>query len=51
RRRRIGPFADRVADRSLREKQIGAMLRAGHAHQLARRIVNMLPGDDATDLD
>jgi regulatory protein len=51
RRKRIGPFATEPADRPLREKQIGAMLRAGHAPALARKIVGMNPGDDATDLD
>lgn len=51
RRKRIGPFATDVADRELREKQIGAMLRAGHAPTLARRIASMTPGDDLTDLD
>lgn len=51
RRRRIGPFADTEADRPMREKQIGAMLRAGHPPTLARRIVAMKPGDDPTDLD
>ena len=51
RRRRIGPFAEEVADRALREKQIGAMLRAGHSPTLARRIANMKPSDDPLDLD
>lgn len=51
RRRRIGPYADGAADRPVREKQIGAMLRAGHSPALARRIVHMAPGDDVTDLD
>lgn len=51
RRKRIGPFAAEAADRVLREKQIGAMLRAGHPPSLARRIVSMSPGDDTTDLD
>lgn len=51
RRRRIGPFADVVADRPLREKQIGAMLRAGHSPALARRIVNMTPSDELINLD
>jgi regulatory protein len=50
RRRRIGPFAEEPADRPLREKQIGAMLRAGHAPTLARRIASMKPGEDLTDL-
>jgi regulatory protein len=50
RRRRIGPFAEESADRPLREKQIGAMLRAGHSPTLARRIASMKPGEDLTDL-
>jgi regulatory protein len=50
RRRRIGPFAEEPADRPLREKQIGAMLRAGHSPTLARRITSMKPGEDLTDL-
>ena len=51
RRRRIGPFADDEPDRLLREKQIGAMLRAGHSPTLARRIVGMKPGEEVLDLD
>lgn len=51
RRRRIGPFADSLADRPLREKQIAAMLRAGHSPQLARRIATMAPGDDPGDIE
>jgi regulatory protein len=51
RRRRIGPYADAVPDRPQREKQIGAMLRAGHAPALARRIASMKPGDEPVDLD
>ena len=37
RKRRLGPFADGPAERTLREKQIAAMMRAGHAldHVLA----------------
>ncbi|MBN8814205.1 MAG: RecX family transcriptional regulator [Sphingomonas sp.] len=50
RRKRIGPFAAAIADRELREKHIGAMLRAGHAPALARRIAAMTPGDDPGDL-
>lgn len=51
RRRRIGPFADVAPDRPLREKQIGAMLRAGHSPSLSRRIASMAPGDDPDDLE
>ncbi|HVF94574.1 MAG TPA: RecX family transcriptional regulator [Sphingomonas sp.] len=39
RRRRLGPFGMPPADRAAREKQLGAMLRAGHAMTLSRRIV------------
>jgi regulatory protein len=38
RRRRIGPFAAAPADRAQREKQVAAMIRAGHSFALARRI-------------
>jgi regulatory protein len=45
RRKRIGPFAAVEADRVVREKQIGAMVRAGHDPQLARTIARMAPGE------
>lgn len=44
RRRRFGPWAEVPPDRPLREKQIAAMLRAGHTLDNARRMV------EATDL-
>jgi regulatory protein len=40
RRRRFGPFAAGPIDRALREKQIAAMLRAGHPLDSAREIVD-----------
>ena len=40
RRRRIGPYGPPAADMRARERQIGAMLRAGHAFDLAKRIVD-----------
>jgi regulatory protein len=46
RRRRIGPFGDGSGDRAVRERQLAAMLRAGHGLDLARQIVRMVPGDD-----
>lgn len=46
RRKRIGPYAREAADRPLQEKQMAAMIRAGHAPSLARAIVKMAPGDD-----
>lgn len=50
RRRRIGPFARELADRPTREKQIAAMIRAGHSFEIARQIVRMAPGDDVESL-
>lgn len=46
RRKRIGPFAAGQAERPLQQKQLGAMLRAGHALDLSRTIVRMAPGED-----
>jgi regulatory protein len=51
RRRRIGPFAAEAPDRPTREKQLAAMVRAGHDFALARRIVATGPGDDAEWFD
>lgn len=50
RRKRLGPFASEAVDRPLRERQLGAMLRAGHALPLARAILAMAPGDDPESL-
>jgi len=45
RRRRIGPFAaDAVRDPKVREKALGAMVRAGHGFGLARAIIALAPG-------
>lgn len=46
RRRRIGPFAAAAADPKTREKQIAALVRAGHDYALARRIAALAPGSD-----
>lgn len=47
RRRRFGPFAvEKVIDRKLFEKQMAAMLRAGHPPALARKILDLPPGYD-----
>ena len=50
RRKRIGPYAEIMQDRAMREKQIAAMIRGGHDFTLARRIASMMPGDDAAAL-
>lgn len=39
RKRRFGPFGDKPLDRALRERQIAAMLRAGHGFEAARALV------------
>ncbi len=49
RRKRIGPYATAPVDRDRREKQIAAMVRAGHAPSVARRIVGLELSDDDTD--
>lgn len=51
RRRRFGPFANvKVDDPALRQKQLAAMLRAGHDFALSRRILELAPGE-AIELD
>lgn len=40
RKRRFGPFASDPPDRERREKQVAAMLRAGHSLDFAREMVN-----------
>jgi regulatory protein len=40
RKRRLGPFGPAPADRAAREKQIAALLRAGHGLDSARELVN-----------
>lgn len=45
RRKRIGPFARDIADRDERQRQLAAMLRAGHPVGLGRRIVAASPGE------
>jgi len=50
RKRRIGPYADRLGDRAQQQKHLAAMIRAGHDFSLARQITAMLPGDDVARL-
>jgi regulatory protein len=46
RRKRIGPYAREAPDPKMRERQVAAMVRAGHAPALAWTIARMAPGDD-----
>ena len=53
RRRRIGPFANEpnaLQDRAFREKQLAAMIRAGHDFALSRRIVAMTTDEEVEAL-
>jgi regulatory protein len=45
RRKRIGPFAAARPDARERERQLGALLRAGHDSATARRVVDSAPGE------
>lgn len=47
RKRRFGPFGSRGSDRAVREKQIAAMLRAGHPLDSARQLVDAASVDAA----
>ncbi len=49
RRRRFGPFGDTVGDPAIRQKQIAAMIRAGHSFDTARRIVHAPSQDKLGD--
>ncbi len=44
-KRRLGPFALEAADPKQREKQMGAMLRAGHGMDHVRQILACKPGE------
>jgi regulatory protein len=50
RRRRIGPYAREAPDPATRERQVAAMVRAGHAPRLAWKIARMAPGEDTETL-
>ncbi|PKP92825.1 MAG: RecX family transcriptional regulator [Alphaproteobacteria bacterium HGW-Alphaproteobacteria-16] len=50
RRRRIGPFAEAPVERDRMAKQVAAMVRAGHAPDLAWRIARMEPGESVESL-
>jgi len=46
-RRRFGPFGGEMPDRERREKQLSAMLRAGHSLDNARNVVNAASEEQA----
>lgn len=45
RRRRIGPYAERLRDEDQRRRDFAALMRAGHSAELSRRIVRAEPGE------
>ena len=47
RRRRFGPFAASPPDPAMREKQLAAMIRAGHDFRLAKAVLSLPPGSNA----
>jgi regulatory protein len=47
RKRRFGPFAAQPADRPVREKQLAAMIRAGHGFDVARAVLEAASEDEA----
>ena len=51
RRKRLGPWGPGEVERPLREKQLAAMLRAGHPLDLARRVLALPPGEEPVAAD
>ncbi len=51
RRRRLGPFGPPAADPAARQKQLAAMLRAGHGLAVARRVLAARSADELADDD
>lgn len=51
RRKRIGPYGLSEPDRAVREKQLAAMLRAGHGFALSSKIVAAAPSDGVLEAD
>ncbi|AKM06202.1 regulatory protein RecX [Pelagerythrobacter marensis] len=49
RKRRFGPFAPELPDRERREKQIAALVRAGHGFDIARAVVTAAGEDEAEE--
>lgn len=51
RRKRIGPFGMPTEDRAVRDKQLAAMLRAGHGFERSRRIVVAQSEEELDELE
>lgn len=50
RKKRIGPYAKDAASRELKQKQLGAFMRAGHDMKIAQKFIQADP-DDIMDWD
>jgi regulatory protein len=50
RKRRLGPFGAQLPDRAAHEKQLAVMVRAGHSHAIAARIIGAASIDQAEAL-
>jgi regulatory protein len=46
RRKRIGAFGDGTPDPKVRQRQLAAMLRAGHSFDLAKRLINAVADEN-----
>ena len=44
-RKRIGPYAPEKPEREARQRAFGAMMRAGHSLDVARRVLDCAPGE------
>ncbi|WP_219893869.1 regulatory protein RecX [Aquisediminimonas profunda] len=49
RRKRLGPFGERITDQKARNRAMAAFLRAGHGVEIARRILAIAPDDENLD--
>ncbi len=50
-RKRIGPYAQDIAEPALKQKQLQAFLRAGHSWDISRIFVNAEPGEELSELE
>jgi len=48
-KRRFGPFGTELPDRALREKQLAALVRAGHSFDVARKLVEATNADEVEE--
>lgn len=48
-KRRFGPFGAQSPDRNLREKQLAAMVRAGHSFDMARKLIEARDEQEAEE--